>query len=414
MTDRSFDTRRRGRAAAPPTDAPREERLSLWATLDKPMLLIVGVLLTIGSMMVYSTTFYWNQQLFVDQLRNVAIGAAAATVFAVVDYRFWKRFAPLILFGTIVILFGVLVLGDNTFGARRSLIAGRLQPGELATLATVIYLAAWLSAKNARPDTLLGMISFGVIVGSVILPVVLQPDLSSAVIIGLTAFIMFFLAGARLTYLILGLTAAAVIGFSLLQATPYAQERINSYLIGLENPIRNNYHTQQAIIAFVNGGWLGRGLGQSEQKIESLPAPHTDSIFAVIGEELGVMGAVVVVGLFVAYILRGFQIARRAVDPFGALLVSGFTSWVAIQSLLNIAVMTAVVPSSGLPLPFISYGGSALLVLMVGFGLILSVARVSVQRRVTTKRRQYGATADRRWRDGRTHLSRTGRRGGAA
>jgi cell division protein FtsW len=102
------------------------------------------------------------------------------------------------------------------------------------------------------------------------------------------------------------------------------------------------------------------------------------------------------------------------VDPFGALLVSGFTSWVAIQSLLNIAVMTAVVPSSGLPLPFISYGGSALLVLMVGFGLILSVARVSVQRRVTTKRRQYGATADRRWRDGRTHLSRTGRRGGAA
>lgn len=414
MTDRTLDSARRNRAVAQPSEAAREERLGLWATLDKPMLLIVGVLLTIGSMMVYSTTFYWNQQLFVDQLRNVLIGGAAATLFAVVDYRFWKRFAPLILFGTIVVMFGVLVLGDTTFGARRSLIAGRLQPGELATLATVIYMAAWLSAKNARPDTLVGMILFGVITGLVILPVALQPDLSSAVIIALTAFIMFFLSGARTVYLIVGFTAAAVIGVGVVQATPYAQDRVNSYLIGLQDPMRNNYHTQQAIIAFVNGGWLGRGLGQSEQKIESLPAPHTDSIFAVIGEELGVMGAVVVVGLFVAYIIRGFQIARRAVDPFGSLLVAGFTSWVAIQSLLNIAVMTAVIPSSGLPLPFISYGGSALLVLMVGFGLILSVARVSAQRGATTQRRQYGATADRRWRDGRTHLSRTGRRRGAA
>ncbi len=420
MTDQILDPSRRSRSMTPrettqPVDTSRPEvKLGFWATLDKPLLLLVGVLLAVGAMMVYSTTFYWNQQLFVDHLRNFAIGSVSMVFFALVDYRFWKRFAPLILFGTIVVLVGVLFLGDNTFGARRSLVAGRLQPGELATLATVIYMAAWLSAKNAKPERFYSIILFGIILSAVLLPVALQPDLSSAVIIGVTAFLMFFLSGARIVYLLAGFIVAGIIGFGFVQVTPYAQDRVTSYISGLQDPTQANYHTQQAIIAFVNGGWLGRGLGQSEQKIESLPAPHTDSIFAVIGEELGVVGVGVVIGLFVAYIVRGFMISRKAVDPFGALLVVGFTSWVAIQSLLNIAVMTAVIPSSGLPLPFISYGGSALLVLMIGVGLILSVARVSAQREANTQRRQYGANSDRGWRDGRTHLSRTSRRGSTA
>jgi cell division protein FtsW len=400
------------REAIPTVETTRPEvKIGFWASLDKPLLLLVGVLLAIGAIMVYSTTFYWSPEKFNDHLRNLAFGSAGLVFFALVDYRFWKRFAPWLLLITVTVLVAVLIFGDNTFGARRSLIAGRFQPGELATLTTVMYLAAWLSAKNARPDSFLGMISFGILVVIITVPVVLQPDLSSAVIIGLTALLMFFLAGAQIWYLMIAMIAASVMGFAFVQITPYAQDRVTSYISGLADPTQANYHTQQAIIAFVKGGWLGRGLGQSEQKIESLPAPHTDSIFAVIGEEMGVVGATIVVFLFVAYIIRGFMIARRAVDPFGSLLVVGFTSWVAIQSLLNIAVMTAVIPSSGLPLPFISYGGSALLVLMVGVGLILSVARVSAQRQASASRRKHGTDNDRGWGNGRSRLSSTSRRG---
>lgn len=385
-----------------------------FASLDKPLLIIVVVLLSIGAMMVYSTTFDWSLQsrgsstaIFVqDHLRNIGLGTLALVFFAAVDYRFWKRWTPLLLLFTIGALLAVLIFGDNTFGARRSLIAGRFQPGELAEFTMIMYLAAWLGAKNTRVDSIWqGLLPFGIIVALITLPIVLQPDLSSAAIIALTALLMYFLAGAKVWHLSAAFAGALVIGIIFVQLTPYAQERVSSYVDSLVDPTQANYHTQQAIIAFVNGGWLGRGIGQGEQKFGFLPAPHTDSIFAVIGEELGVVGAALVVFLFVAYVIRGFQIARRAVDPFGSLLAIGFTLWVAIQSLLNIAVMTAVIPSSGLPLPFISYGGSSLLMLMVGVGVLQSVHRVSALRATAPLRRQDGIPYDRSGRDGRSRLS---------
>jgi cell division protein FtsW len=308
-------------------------------------------------------------------------------------------------------LVAVLIFGDDTFGARRSLIGGRFQPGELAEFTIVVYLAAWLGAKNARVQSIaFGLIPFGIIVGLVAGLVALQPDLSSSAIIGLTAVIMYFLAGARIWHLATALIIASVLAFGFIQTQPYAQERLASYQASLLDPTQANYHTQQAIIAFVNGGWFGVGLGQGEQKFGFLPAPHTDSIFAVIGEELGVVGASIVVLLFIAFVIRGFQIARRAVDSFGALLVIGFTLWVAIQALLNIAVMTAVIPSSGLPLPFISYGGSALLVLMSSVGLMLSVSRVATLRENQPNRRTHGAYHDSGWGNRRARLSRVSRR----
>ncbi len=397
MTDQTFS---RSRPISVPTEEPRQEaRIGFWASLDKPLLVIVGVLISVGAMMVYSTTFDWSLQsrgsntaIFVqDHLRNLLLGFVAMVFFAVIDYRFWKRFAPWLLLFTVGALVAVLVFGDNTFGARRSLIAGRFQPGELAEFTLVMYMSAWLGAKNTKPDSFMGLVSFGILVSVIILPILLQPDLSSVVIIGSTAVMMYFLAGAKIWHMVVAFVVALIIGITFVAAFPYAQERVDSYVESLTDPTRANYHTQQAIIAFVNGGWLGRGLGQGEQKFGYLPAPHTDSIFAVIGEELGVVGASVVVLFFVAFVIRGFNISQRAVDPFGSLLAIGFTLWVAIQSLLNIAVMTAVIPSSGLPLPFISYGGSALLVLMIGVGLMLSVRRVSLQRE-KTKRRGDGAS----------------------
>ncbi len=395
----------------------RQAERSFWSTLDKPLLVMVGLLLAVGAGMVYSATFDWSYQtrgsetafFLEDHLRNVVISVTALVLFARVDYRFWRRFAVLLLLFALAVSIGVLLFGDDVYGARRSLIAGRFQPGELAAFAVVVYMAAWLGARNSRPDSFLYLIVFGLVLTLVCVPVALQPDLSTAAIIGLTALTVYFVAGARLFYLGTAFFGALVIGLIFIQMVPYAQERLDSYIVSLTDPTQANYHTQQAIIAFVNGGWTGLGLGQGKQKFGYLPAPHTDSIFAVIGEELGVVGAGFVVLLYVVFIIRGFQIARRSVDPFGSLMTIGFTMWIAIQAMMNIAVMTNVIPSSGLPLPFISYGGSSLLVLMCGVGLMLSVNRVALLRQTESNRSKYGATYDGSRRHGRSRLPRTER-----
>jgi cell division protein FtsW len=427
MSNRTYRQTHITRSIRPPSSTAepaaaaqsQDEKRSLWATMDKPLLLITGLLLTIGAGMVFSTTFDWSLQeygsntaIFLRQhMRNVVLSTGALVFFAAIDYRFWKRFAPLLLLVTLASLIAVLIFGDDTFGARRSLIGGRFQPGELAEFAIVVYMAAWLGARNTRIQSIaFGLVPFGVLVGIVAGLVALQPDLSSAAITSLTAVGMYYLAGARVWHLGLAILSALLVGALAVNTLDYAQNRWEPYVASLSNPIEANYHTQQAIIAFVNGGWFGVGLGQGEQKFGFLPAPHTDSIFAVIGEELGVVGASFVVLLFVAFVVRGLQIARRAVDPFGALLAVGFTMWVAVQALLNIAVMTAVIPSSGLPLPFISYGGSALLVLMIGVGLMLSVSRIATIRQSTSNGRKRGATYDRGWGNRRARLSRAGRR----
>jgi len=405
---------------APEAARTSEQKKSYLATLDLPLVLIVGLLLVIGSGMVFSTTFNWSlveegssTAIFLERhMRNVVLGLIACVIFAVVDYRFWRRFAPIMLLVTFGALVAVNFFGDDTFGARRALIGGSLQPGELAEFTMVLYMAAWLGAKRTRPDSFLfGLIPFSILLGLILAPIALQPDFSTVVIIGATTGTMYFLAGARIWHLIVVGIAGILLGFFVVQNYAYAQDRVDTYIASLADPTQANYHTQQVITAFVTGGWTGKGLGQGTQKFNNaLPAPHTDSIFAVIGEELGVAGASFVVLLFVAFVIRGFQIARRAVDPFGALLAIGLTLWVAIQALLNIAVMTAIIPTSGLPLPFISYGGSALLVTMVGVGLMLNVSRVANIRESTSNRRQHGTTHDSGWGNRRARLSRTSRR----
>ena len=417
---------RRGSGAAAASDsAPRPvsvNRRSFLATLDKSLLAIVILLLTIGSLMVFSSTYYWSDftygtatGFFVEEhLRNVLLSTIALLIFAAVDYRFWKRFAVWLVIFTVFALVAVLLVGDVIFGARRSLIGGRFQPGELAEFAVVVYMAAWLGSKNTRVGSFFfGLAPFAIVVGTISFLITRQPDLSSAAIVALTAGMMFFVAGANLAHLLLVTGGAVGIAVLLVERFGYAQGRIADFLAGLNDLTLTNYHTQQAIAAFIKGGWTGVGLGQSEQKFGALPAPHTDSIFAVIGEEFGVLGAAVVVALFVAFAIRGFQMARQARDTFGALLCVGFTSWVIIQALLNIAVMTNAVPSTGVPLPFISFGGSSLMVVMIGVGLMLSVQRVTIRRKRKSDRRSEFANLDRGRGDRRSRLSRFGNRGGA-
>ncbi len=386
-------------------------------TFDRPLIAIVLLLLIIGSLMVFSATFDWSREtygtasgFFVEEhLRNVAWAIWWMLFFALVDYRFWKRFAIWLLLFTLVALVAVLFVGEEVFGARRSFSAGRFQPGELAEFAIVLYLAAWLGSKRTQVASFLfGLLPFLLVVGVVGFLIVQQPDLSSAAIVVLTAGAMYFVAGANIFHLAAIGVMSSSVGILLLQILPYAQRRVDNFLAGLSDVTLAEYHTLQAITAFLRGGWFGVGVGQSQQKFGALPAPHTDSIFAVIGEELGVFGAAVVVALFICFAIRGFQLARRAKDDFGALLCVGFTSWVIIQALLNIAVMTGAVPSTGVPLPFISFGGSSLTVVMIGVGLMLSVQRVATRRVPISERRNELANTDRGGRHRRTYLSRAG------
>jgi cell division protein FtsW len=310
----------------------------------------------------------------------------------------------------IALLIAVLLFGDDAFGARRSLIRGSLQPGEAAELVMVIYMAAWLSSRRTRVRSLLyGLLPFAVLVSIVGGLVMLQPDLSSAAMIFAVSAIMFFLAGGDLLHLGVAGGAAAGIGWVLAQRVSYAQGRLTTFIDSLSDLTQAHYQVQQAVIAFLNGGWTGVGLGEGRQKFGFLPAPHTDSIFAVIGEELGIIGAGFVVLLYVALVMRGFQTSRRAPDTFGALLSAGVTVWIVSKALLNIAVMTALVPPTGAVLPFISFGGSSLVVLMAGVGLLLSVGRVRARQMSMPERRNVVAPYDRGGRDGGPRVSRAGR-----
>jgi cell division protein FtsW len=366
--------------------APVERRVGFLASIDGYLIVVVTVLMAIGLMMVYSTTFDWSYQsfgseslIFMQHARNMGIGVIAMLLLIAIDYRIWRRLSVLMLLLTIGALVAVLLFGDKVFNARRSLINGSFQPGELAELVIVIYMAAWLSSRRTQIRSITyGLLPFAVLVGIVAALILAQPDISTAATIIVVAGIMFFLAGADLIQM--GVAGAIIIVVGVLYVTTigpeYAQGRVESYMSGSADVTQVHSHIQQAIVAFSNGGMTGVGLGQGKQKFGNLPAPHTDSIFAVLGEELGLLGASLVVALYIALVVRGLQIARRSVDNFGALLAAGVTIWIAIKALLNIAVMVAIVPPTGASLPFISFGGSSLVVVMCGTGLLLSVARV--------------------------------------
>ncbi|MBN8618800.1 MAG: cell division protein FtsW [Anaerolineae bacterium] len=404
--------------------APTEQKRGFIATLDGYLIVIVGILLAIGLMMVYSTTFDWSFQsfgneatIFLQHLRNAFIGLGIMLLLVLVDYRVWRRVAVLLLLITIGALIAVLLFGDDTFGARRALINGSFQPSELAELVIVVYMSAWLSSRRTQIRSITyGLLPFAVLVGIIAVLILRQPDISSAATVVAVAGIMFFLAGADMLQLVVTGGIVGIIGFVYVTSfgPGYAQGRIDSFVSGVADVTQADYHVQQAIIAFNNGGLTGVGLGQGKQKFENLPAPHTDSIFAVIGEELGLVGASLVVLLYITLVFRGIQVARRSVDHFGALLAAGITIWIALKALLNIAVMTAVVPPTGAPLPFISFGGSSLVVLLAGTGLLLSVARVRARQTLpkwsaqAPERRNLIANHDRSRGNRRSPVSRTG------
>ncbi|MDX2163303.1 MAG: putative peptidoglycan glycosyltransferase FtsW [bacterium] len=403
------------RARAETVERP-ERKVGILGQIDRPLLVMLVLLLAIGTMMIYSATFDWSYQVydsatfvFFQHVRSLVIGLIVFVAAMAIDYRLIRRFAVLLL-ATIGGLIAVLLFGDGTFGARRAFFQGSYQPGEVAELTMVIYMAAWLGSKKTKVASFaFGFLPFMILIGIIVGLVVLQPDLSTAVTIIVVCTALYFLAGANISHLITVAALGGGAGIIFSQRLEYAQDRVDSFVASITDLTQTNYHALQAIIAFREGGWFGKGLGLGEQKFGSLPAPHTDSIFAVIGEELGVLGAGLVVLLFVILIMRGLQIARRAPDTFGSLLAAGITLWIATKALLNVATMLSLVPSTGVALPFISFGGSSLVVALAGAGLLLSISRVTA-RVNTPEGRGVSANYDRGWGNRWSRLSGPGGR----
>lgn len=351
------------------------------ANYDYMLVVVVITLLLVGLMMVYSTTFSMNTDdptLFVvRQLQWAAIGLISLVVFARIPYHFWRKISVYLLAGVLILLVAVLFIGSERFGAQRTFWNGSLQPSELAKLAIVIYIADWVSSKGDKIRRVTyGLIPFAILLGVLTGLILLQPDFGTAILIVSTALIMFFLAGADLLQLVIGSAFGSVSLLFLVTKWPYAVKRLTDFLQAVNDPVSaGHYQIRQSLVALGHGGLLGKGLGESQQKFTFLPLAHTDSIFAILGEELGLIGCLVVVGLFALLAYRGLQIALQSPDNFGMILAAGVTAWLILEALINIAVVTATLPSTGIPLPFISYGGSALVSALAAVGIMLSVSR---------------------------------------
>jgi len=378
---------------------------------DYVILLILAGLLLIGLMMVYSSTFALAYELYdnptyflVRQATWAGLGVLAMLIVTRIDYHRWRYLSVPALGLTLLLLTLVLFIGEEVHGSRRWLLSHSLQPSEFTKLAMVLYIAHWLSSKGEKIQQVsYGLVPFAVLIGLVTAFIILEPDFGTAILIVATTVAMFFIAGADLLQLGIGFLVGGATLYLLISQTSYAASRISTYLADpLNDPFSlANYHVSQTLIALGSGGITGVGLGASRQKLGFLPASHTDTIFAILGEELGLFGCLVVMVLLAILAYRGLRIAFQAPDIYGMLLASGITCWLTIQALVNIAVVTATLPFTGLPLPFISFGGSSLVISLVGVGILLNISQGGEG--------EEGATFDFGWRHRRPHLSRRGR-----
>jgi cell division protein FtsW len=406
--------------ARPKTSASRGSRVAQ-LKIDVPLLLVVITLLIFGLIMVYSASYDYSTSWYGDpttifnrQLLWLVIGVCFALGLTFMDYHYWKQLAILAMAGTILLLLGVLFVDEVLNGASRTFYRGSVQPSELAKLVTVIYLSVWLYAKQKQLDKVsFGLIPLAAILGILGGLIVIQPDLSATVTIVVLGGLMFFLAGGDLRQIGLLLIVALVVGWIVVQVSPTGSQRITDYLAGVKDPTEGSYHVRRAYEAFVKGGWLGVGLGKAETKLTGLPVPPTDSIFAVVGEETGVFGALTLVGLYVALLWRGLTISRRAPDDLGALLAAGLTLWIAWEAFVNMAVMVNLLPFAGNALPLISAGGSNLIVTLAAIGVLMNISRLSEKRREDDGK-LFNAVVNLRGRDRRRSVSGAGRSAGAA
>jgi cell division protein FtsW len=396
----------------------KKQTTGRYGSFDVMLGVTLLALLAFGLLMLYSATFYVGESFWQKQLVWIGLGAIIMLVMYSVPYTIWQKLALPLMGTAMVMLFIVLLLGEFILGAQRSLIGASIQPGVLARLIVVIYIAAWLSSNGEQLNQVrYGLVPFAIIIGVVAGMVALQPDLSTALLLVVTGLAMFFYAGGDpVQIFVSAISGGAAFGFLAWQLQ-HARDRLVAYLASLRDPTQMPYHVHRAIIAIGEGGILGVGIGAGRLKSGYLPFPHTDSIFAVIAEEAGMLGCLLVITLFILLAYRGYRIALETPEPFGSLLAFGATTMIITEAILNIMVMVGLVPFTGTALPFFTYGGSEMLMTMAGAGLLLSVSRGKPKKGEGVA---YNAGAfanailDRGRRDGGTRVPRTRRSPGTA
>jgi len=368
--------------------AKARKKVALKPVTNKPdiVLLILTLLLVVfGIIMVGNVSVVEAYQDFGDkfyylklQIQWAVLGLLGLLGGLFFNLKRLKTIAFPLLIMAILFLIAVLVprVGIKALGARRWLGVGpfRFQPSELAKFAFILWAAAFLSNKK-KTLPFLGILGF---LGGLI---ILQPDLGTALILVSSGLVVYFVSGAPIWEIGLIGLIGLIGGLGLIFSSPYRKERFLTFLNPTRDPLGASYHIRQILIALGSGGFWGVGLGQSRQKYEYIPMATTDSIFAIIAEEIGFVGAMVVVLLFLVFIWRGLKIAKEAPDEFSKLLAVGITSWIGLQALLNFGAMTALIPLTGIPLPFVSYGGSSLVLSLVAVGILGNISRYKIIRK---------------------------------
>ena len=388
---------------------------------DATLLIAAGLLAAVGAIMVFSassfvgiTRYHDAAHFFKREIVWIALGAAACWFAMKMDYGKLRRAAPWLLAGGIVLLVGVLFphIGTMEGGARRWYDVGivSFEPSEFVKIAIIIFLAKLLADReDAAQD--FSAIGFPALfwVGACFMLVLRQPDLGTATLFLTIAFVMLFAGGTRLRHLAMGAAVAVPSLLAFVFASAYRRERFMAFLHPWQDPQGKGYHIVQSLYGLGSGGLFGVGLGQSRQKFGYLPEQYTDFIYSVLGEELGFIGAAAVLVLFLLFAYRGLLIAMRSEDRFGFFLAIGITTAIALQAFINIGVVTSVWPVTGVPLPFISYGGSSLVMSLFGVGILASISRGRSRAALAAEeaaRSSHGANSAHRRRHGGTFIPR--------
>ena len=358
---------------------------------DLTLLILVILISCFGTLMVYSTSSVYALEVYGDPSRflklhliYLSLGLSAMFIFMHVDYRILRKFVYPAYIICLILLIAVLIpgIGKKVSGAQRWLALGPItfQPAEIAKFVILLYLAHSLDKKKDRMDSFpVGFLSHFFVVGTFIALIFVEPDFGTSAIILILFIFMIFIGNVRIKYILPTLAIAAVFSVFAILTKSYRMDRFLSFSDPWKDPLGTGYQTVQSFIAFGVGGLYGMGLGNSIQKLFFLPHAHTDFIFSIIGEELGFIGVVFVIAIFLFILYRSIRIGIKSPDLFGCYLVCGFAFLIAVQASMNMAVSVGLIPTKGLTLPFISYGGSSLVCSLASMGIILSVSKAEAK-----------------------------------
>lgn len=363
----------------------REPKVKM-GSIDFVLFSTIMLLVAIGIVMVFSASSYTaffnhkDSMYFLKKQMVAAVIGILVMFFAIkLDYHFLKKITGILMILTVILLLLVFAF-PPTNGARRWIYIGTqsIQPSEIAKYMVVLYLAKSIENKGERIQSFLyGIIPYFVVSGLYAGLVLAEKNLSIAAVIMIVTLIMIFVGGSKISHLIGSIGAVGTLGVIGILFEPYRLDRLKYFRNPWLDPRDKGYQLIQSLLALGSGGIWGLGLGKSRQKCFYIPEPHNDFIFAIIGEELGLVGCIFIISLFVIFIWRGIKVAINAKDIFGTLLATGITSVIAIQAIINIAVVTGAMPVTGVPLPFISYGGSSLMFNLAAMGILLNISRQS-------------------------------------